>query len=82
MRCCCTGAPAKELKQRVGVGSLGVPDGEVVAAAHQVGPSVRAGGGREVDARVGGVVGCTIGSTIGGWWIGTILVGRWRVHTI
>ena len=82
MRCCCTGAPAKELEQRVGVGSLRVTDGEVVAAAHQVAGGVRAGGGREVDARVGGVVRCTIGSTIGGWWVGTILVGWWRVHTI
>ena len=60
---------------------LGVTDGEVIAAAHQVGVGVRVGGGGEVDARVGRVVRRAISSTIGGWWIGTILV-PWRVHAI
>lgn len=81
VRCCSSRAPTKELEKRVRVWGLRVPDGEVIAAAHQVGVGVRVGGGREVDAGVGRVVGCTIGSTIGGWWVGTILVG-WRVHTI
>ena len=53
MRCCGTRAPSKELKEGVGVRGLRVPDGEVIAAAHQVGVGVRVGGGREVDARVG-----------------------------
>ena len=53
VRCCSTRAPTKELEKRVGVWGLRVPDGEVIAAAHQVGVCVRVGGGREVDARVG-----------------------------
>ena len=53
MRCCSTRAPTKELEKRVGVWGLRVPDGEVIAAAHQVGVRVRVGRGREVDARVG-----------------------------
>ena len=53
VRCCSTRAASKELKEGVGVGGLRVSDGEVIAAAHQVGVGVRVGGGREVDAGVG-----------------------------
>ena len=53
MRCCSSRAPTKELEKGVGVRGLRVPDGEVIAAAHQVCVGVRVGGGREVDARVG-----------------------------